>query len=115
MTLSSDFRTTRWVNYRRASRDETYLSPKRLRHLHHVSRSGNKYSSVHCLPELIFCLLPKLYGPLNQLGFIYRNINTSLVDTERLMKLLAEPTDVNDKPGAPDLIVNDGEIEFGKR
>ena len=51
---------------------------------------------------------------MNQLGFIYRQINTSLVDTERLMKLLDEPTDVNDRPGAPDLIVDNGEIEFGE-
>ena len=29
------------------------------------------------------------------------------------MKLLEEPTEVNDKPGAPDLMVHDGEIEFG--
>jgi ABC-type transport system involved in Fe-S cluster assembly fused permease/ATPase subunit len=36
------------------------------------------------------------------------------VDTEKLLKLLNEPTEVNDKPGAPDLIVNDGEIEFRK-
>ncbi|KAL5524042.1 hypothetical protein ACEPAG_8215 [Sanghuangporus baumii] len=56
--------------------------------------------------------LAQLYGPLNQLGFIYRQIITSLVDTERLLKLLDEPTDVNDKPGAPDLIVDNGEIEF---
>ncbi|KAI5123873.1 hypothetical protein M0805_005690 [Coniferiporia weirii] len=56
--------------------------------------------------------LGQLYGPLNQLGYVYRSINTSLVDTERLMKLLEEPTEVNDKPGAPDLIVDDGEIEF---
>ena len=56
----------------------------------------------------------QLYGPLNQLGSIYRQINTSLVDTERLMKLLDEPTEVNDKPGAPDLAVGYGEIEFGR-
>lgn len=55
----------------------------------------------------------KLYGPLFQLGYMYRSLNTSLVDTERLLLLLEEPTEVNDKPGAPDLIVNDGEIEFG--
>lgn len=30
------------------------------------------------------------------------------------MKLLDEPTEVNDKPGAPDLVVDDGEIEFGE-
>lgn len=56
----------------------------------------------------------QLYVPLNVLGTVYRSINTSLVDTERLLKLLDEPTDVNDKPGAPDLVINDGEIEFGE-
>ena len=47
------------------------------------------------------------------LGSIYRSINRSLVDAEKLLELLNEPTDVNDKPGAPDLLVTDGEIEFG--
>lgn len=49
------------------------------------------------------------------LGYIYRSVNQSLVDTEKLLKLLNEPTEVNDKPDAADLIVEDGEIEFGKR
>ncbi|KAI0249585.1 hypothetical protein BJV78DRAFT_1129371 [Lactifluus subvellereus] len=56
--------------------------------------------------------LAQLYGPLNMLGSIYRSINRSLVDAEKLLTLLNEPTDVNDKPGAPDLVVSDGEIEF---
>ncbi|EFI28192.1 mitochondrial half-size ABC transporter [Coprinopsis cinerea okayama7 len=56
--------------------------------------------------------LAQLYGPLNQLGYIYRSVNQSLVDTERLLALLNEPTEVNDKPNAPDLVVTDGEIEF---
>lgn len=56
----------------------------------------------------------QLYGPLNMLGYIYRSVNQSLVDTEKLLKLLNEPTEINDKPGAPDLIVQDGEIEFGR-
>ncbi|PSS18899.1 hypothetical protein PHLCEN_2v3185 [Hermanssonia centrifuga] len=38
-------------------------------------------------------------------------VNQSLVDTE---KLLNEPAEVNDKPGASDLTVEDGEIEFGE-
>ncbi|KAI0315234.1 hypothetical protein OF83DRAFT_1062505 [Amylostereum chailletii] len=54
----------------------------------------------------------QLYGPLNNLGYIYRSINQSLVDTERLLMLLNEPTEVNDKPNAPDLVVTDGEIVF---
>lgn len=47
------------------------------------------------------------------LGSIYRSINRSLVDAEKLLELLNEPTDVNDKPGAPDLVISNGEIEFG--
>jgi ABC-type transport system involved in Fe-S cluster assembly fused permease/ATPase subunit len=47
------------------------------------------------------------------LGYIYRSVNQSLVDTEKLLKLLNEPTDIVDKPNADDLIVEDGEIEFG--
>ncbi|KAJ7594717.1 mitochondrial half-size ABC transporter [Mycena floridula] len=56
--------------------------------------------------------LAQLYNPLNQLGYVYRSINQSLVDTEKLLKLLGEPTDVNDKPNAPELILENGEIEF---
>ncbi|KAJ7251778.1 hypothetical protein B0H12DRAFT_1118861 [Mycena haematopus] len=56
--------------------------------------------------------LAQLYGPLNQLGFMYRMINQSLVDTEKLLQLLAEPTDINDRENATSLVVNDGEIEF---
>lgn len=48
------------------------------------------------------------------LGYIYRSVNQSLVDTEKLLKLLSEPTDINDKPDAPDLVVENGEIEFGE-
>ena len=57
--------------------------------------------------------LGQLYGPLNNLGYIYRSVNQSLVDTEKLLKLLNEPTEIVDKPNADDLIVEDGEIEFG--
>jgi ABC-type transport system involved in Fe-S cluster assembly fused permease/ATPase subunit len=48
------------------------------------------------------------------LGSIYRSIHRSLVDAEKLLTLLNESTDVNDKPGAPDLLITDGEIEFGR-
>jgi hypothetical protein len=44
---------------------------------------------------------------------MYRSINRSLLDAEKLLELLNQPTDINDKPGAPDLVVSDGEIEFG--
>lgn len=57
--------------------------------------------------------LVQLYEPLNMLASIYRSINTALVDTEKLLKLLNEPVGIKDKPNAPDLIVTNGEIEFG--
>ena len=57
--------------------------------------------------------LVQLYEPLNMLASIYRSINTALVDTEKLLKLLNEPVGINDKPNAPDLVVTNGEIEFG--
>lgn len=64
--------------------------------------------------EFVFFItyLAQLYGPLNMLGYLYRTINQSLVDTERLLKLLSEPKEINDKPNAPDLLVGNGEIEF---
>ncbi|KIK67026.1 hypothetical protein GYMLUDRAFT_92865 [Collybiopsis luxurians FD-317 M1] len=68
---------------------------------------------LHTKDFVIFITyLAQLYGPLNQLGTIYRAVNQSLVDTEKLLDLLNEPTEVNDLPNAPDLIVENGEIEF---
>lgn len=76
---------------------------------HHLPHSGTSAFPCACC---ILLTQTQLYAPLNQLGFIYRSFNQSLVDTERLMKLLDEPTEVSDQPGAPQLIVEAGEIEF---
>ena len=67
--------------------------------------------------EFVFFItyLAQLYAPLNMLGYLYRTINQSLVDTERLLKLLSEPTEINDRPNAPDLIVESGEIELDRK
>lgn len=59
-------------------------------------------------------MLLQLYGPLNSLAYIYRSINQNLVDTERLMDLLDEPSEVQDKPDAKELVVTGGVIEFGE-
>ncbi|CUA70460.1 ATP-binding cassette sub-family B member 6, mitochondrial [Mus musculus] [Rhizoctonia solani] len=56
--------------------------------------------------------LAQLYGPLNSLAYIYRSINQNLIDTERLLDLLDEPSEVQDKPDAKELVVTDGVIEF---
>ncbi|HUB94781.1 MAG TPA: ABC transporter ATP-binding protein/permease [Stellaceae bacterium] len=56
--------------------------------------------------------LVQLYAPLNVLGMVYRNIKQSLTDLESMFRLLKVRAEVQDKPGAPDLAVPQGEIVF---
>ena len=86
------------------------MGSKLLRVLYHILESSK---SSH-FEQFKQSLTPaQLYGPLNMLGAMYRAMTRTLVDAEKLLELLNEPTDINDKPGAPDLAVSDGEIEFG--
>lgn len=57
-------------------------------------------------------ILMQLYVPLNLLGTVYREITQALVDMESMFRLLHQPQEVKDKPGAPDLAVSGGEIRF---
>ncbi len=56
--------------------------------------------------------LIQLYMPLNMLGFAYREIRSALVNMEKMFGLLEIPGEIADKPGAPVLQVNGGEIVF---
>ncbi|KAG1742230.1 hypothetical protein EDB19DRAFT_680027 [Suillus lakei] len=57
----------------------------------------------------IFGLL--FYFPLSLDG-AYIAINQNLADTEKLLNLLAEPTEVIDAPGTRELVVSNSEVEF---
>lgn len=54
----------------------------------------------------------QLSGPLDRLGWLYRQLNQNTTDAEKMFNLLSQATEVTDKPDATDLIVTDGVIEF---
>ncbi|HWT13326.1 MAG TPA: ABC transporter ATP-binding protein/permease [Allosphingosinicella sp.] len=61
---------------------------------------------------LVTAYLLQLYVPLGMLGTVYGNVKQSITDVEAMTGLLAEPAEVEDRPGAPALAVGRGRILF---
>lgn len=61
---------------------------------------------------LINAFTMQIFMPLNFLGFVYREIRGSLANIENLFDLLAKKPKVVDVSNAPELNIQNGEIEF---
>jgi ATP-binding cassette subfamily B protein len=61
---------------------------------------------------LVNALLLQLFIPLNFMGMVYREIKQSLTDIERMMDVLSQHPEVEDRPGARPLVVSGGTIRF---
>ena len=61
---------------------------------------------------MVNAYLLQLYSPLNMLGWVYRVLRQSFTDIEQMYALLAEHSEIEDKPGAPALKPGPGRIAF---
>lgn len=58
--------------------------------------------------QLVFVqtFLTQLFRPLDMLGMVYRTIRQGLIDMAAMFKLIDTPVEVQDRPGAPALVVS---------
>ncbi|EMR08161.1 hypothetical protein PNEG_03336 [Pneumocystis murina B123] len=56
--------------------------------------------------------MTQLQGPLNYFGSLYRSIQSSLVNAERMLELFSEESAVSDNPDAIDIKITQGEVIF---
>ena len=61
---------------------------------------------------LVNTYLLQLFRPLDLLGFVYRSIRQGLVDMGEMFKLMDTSVEVEDRPGAPALVIKRPHITF---
>jgi ATP-binding cassette subfamily B protein len=61
---------------------------------------------------MVNAYLLQLYSPLNMLGWVYRVLRQSFTDIEQMYALLAERSEIVDKPGATALKPGPGRVAF---
>ncbi|WP_202620518.1 ABCB family ABC transporter ATP-binding protein/permease [Methylocystis heyeri] len=61
---------------------------------------------------LINALMIQLYQPLNFMGTFYREVRQAVVDIERMFSILGQNPEIADRPGAPALAVEEGNVVF---
>lgn len=61
---------------------------------------------------LINAITMQIFMPLNFLGFVYREIRGSLANIENMFNLLKKQPQVEDKPNAPAISIQSGQISF---
>jgi ABC-type transport system involved in Fe-S cluster assembly fused permease/ATPase subunit len=61
---------------------------------------------------LINLMMLQLYQPLNFMGMVYRDIKQAIVDIELMFDILEQNPEIQDRPDAAPLIVNQGAVRF---
>ena len=61
---------------------------------------------------LINTYLMQLFRPLDMLGWVYRTIRQGLIDMAQMFRLIDTEVEVEDKPGAPALVVREPSVVF---
>ncbi len=61
---------------------------------------------------MVNAYLLQMFQPLGFLGVMYRQIKESVTDVERMFTLLHRPREIQDAPGASELTVREGKVEF---
>jgi len=61
---------------------------------------------------MVNAFMMQITMPLNFLGTVYREIRQSLVDMREMYTLIDSEAEIEDAPGAPDLVMGEGRVRF---